>query len=113
MLLSKGVGGDPTEPKHFWNIFERGIDPHVDDPQTCHHVRHHLPAMCHANRSYNFFLVSLRRPRSGRRLAFPPFRHIVPRRRACAADAGVWRPDEREACHDPGHCQDARHGVRT
>ncbi|KAF8198039.1 DUF323 domain-containing protein [Pholiota molesta] len=25
-----------TEPKWFWNIFERGIDPHVDDPDHCH-----------------------------------------------------------------------------
>lgn len=36
MLLSKTIGGSPTEPKHFWNIFERGIDPHVDDPDHCH-----------------------------------------------------------------------------
>ncbi|KAF8635186.1 hypothetical protein AX17_003962 [Amanita inopinata Kibby_2008] len=36
MLLSKAVGGGPSEPKHFWNIFERGIDPHVDDPEHCH-----------------------------------------------------------------------------
>ncbi|KAJ3759454.1 C-type lectin protein [Lentinula raphanica] len=36
MLLSKAVGGEPTEPKYFWNIFERGIDPHVDDPDHCH-----------------------------------------------------------------------------
>ncbi|KAF9268739.1 hypothetical protein L218DRAFT_970017 [Marasmius fiardii PR-910] len=36
MLLSKAIGGEPTEPKHFWNIFERGIDPHVDDPDHCH-----------------------------------------------------------------------------
>ncbi|KIY66916.1 hypothetical protein CYLTODRAFT_454937 [Cylindrobasidium torrendii FP15055 ss-10] len=36
MLLSKAIGGEPTEPKHFWKIFERGIDPHVDDPDHCH-----------------------------------------------------------------------------
>ena len=36
MLLSKSIGGGPTEPKYFWNIFERGIDPHVDDPDHCH-----------------------------------------------------------------------------
>jgi hypothetical protein len=36
MLISKSIGGEPTEPKHFWNIFERGIDPHVDDPDHCH-----------------------------------------------------------------------------
>ncbi|KAJ3880075.1 C-type lectin protein [Lentinula edodes] len=36
MLISKAVGGEPTEPKYFWNIFERGIDPHVDDPDHCH-----------------------------------------------------------------------------
>ncbi|KAJ7072579.1 C-type lectin protein [Mycena amicta] len=36
MLLSKAIGGSPTEPGYFWNIFERGIDPHVDDPDHCH-----------------------------------------------------------------------------
>ncbi|TFK23689.1 DUF323 domain-containing protein [Coprinopsis marcescibilis] len=36
MLLSKSVGGKPTEPAYFWSIFERGIDPHVDDPDHCH-----------------------------------------------------------------------------
>ncbi|KAF9467808.1 C-type lectin protein [Collybia nuda] len=36
MLISKSIGGGPSEPKHFWNIFERGIDPHVDDPDHCH-----------------------------------------------------------------------------
>ncbi|KAF9528475.1 DUF323 domain-containing protein [Crepidotus variabilis] len=36
MLINKSIGGEPTEPKHFWSIFERGIDPHVDDPDHCH-----------------------------------------------------------------------------
>ncbi|EFI28167.1 DUF323 domain-containing protein [Coprinopsis cinerea okayama7 len=36
MLLSKSIGGKATEPAYFWNIFERGIDPHVDDPDYCH-----------------------------------------------------------------------------
>lgn len=36
MLLSKAIGGPPTEPACFWSIFERGIDPHVDDPDHCH-----------------------------------------------------------------------------
>ncbi|KAF8221072.1 hypothetical protein L208DRAFT_1415679 [Tricholoma matsutake] len=36
MLLHKAIGGGPSEPKHFWSIFERGIDPHVDDPDYCH-----------------------------------------------------------------------------
>ncbi|KAJ7690691.1 C-type lectin protein [Mycena rosella] len=35
MLLSKAIGGGATNP-HFWKIFERGIDPHVDDPDHCH-----------------------------------------------------------------------------
>ncbi|KAL1710676.1 C-type lectin protein [Schizophyllum commune] len=26
----------PSEPAYFWNVFERGIDPHVDDPEHCH-----------------------------------------------------------------------------
>ncbi|KAF9472134.1 hypothetical protein BDN70DRAFT_972430 [Pholiota conissans] len=36
MLLHKAIGGGATEPKWFWSIFERGIDPHVDDPDHCH-----------------------------------------------------------------------------
>ncbi|KAG6865949.1 hypothetical protein C0991_010204 [Blastosporella zonata] len=36
MLLSKAIGGGASEPQYFWNIFERGIDPHVDDPDHCH-----------------------------------------------------------------------------
>ncbi|RDB29897.1 Ergothioneine biosynthesis protein 1 [Hypsizygus marmoreus] len=36
MLLSKSIGGGASEPQYFWNIFERGIDPHVDDPEYCH-----------------------------------------------------------------------------
>lgn len=34
--LTRGTGGPPTEPKTYWSIFERGIDPDVDDPQKCH-----------------------------------------------------------------------------
>ncbi|KAL1696034.1 C-type lectin protein [Schizophyllum commune] len=26
----------PSEPAYFWSVFERGIDPHVDDPEHCH-----------------------------------------------------------------------------
>ncbi|KAJ3569595.1 hypothetical protein NP233_g4946 [Leucocoprinus birnbaumii] len=36
MLLHKAIGGGPTQPAYFWKIFERGIDPHVDDPDHCH-----------------------------------------------------------------------------
>ncbi|PFH46722.1 hypothetical protein AMATHDRAFT_153991 [Amanita thiersii Skay4041] len=36
MLLTKAIGGGASEPQYFWNIFERGIDPHVDDPDHCH-----------------------------------------------------------------------------
>ncbi|KDQ27645.1 hypothetical protein PLEOSDRAFT_1064958 [Pleurotus ostreatus PC15] len=36
MLLSKSIGGGASEPQYFWKIFERGIDPHVDDPDHCH-----------------------------------------------------------------------------
>ncbi|KAK2464199.1 hypothetical protein APHAL10511_003656 [Amanita phalloides] len=36
MLLSKAIGGEPSEPRRFWDVFERGIDPHVDDPSRCH-----------------------------------------------------------------------------
>lgn len=36
MLMSRALNEPNTEPKHFTEIFERGIDPHVDDPEHCH-----------------------------------------------------------------------------
>lgn len=36
ILLSKLLQEPYTEPKNFTTIFERGIDPHVDDPDHCH-----------------------------------------------------------------------------
>lgn len=36
MLMSKALKEPNTEPKNFTLIFERGIDPHVDDPEHCH-----------------------------------------------------------------------------
>ncbi|KAL1723779.1 C-type lectin protein [Schizophyllum commune] len=34
--VDEAGGGGPSEPAYFWNVFERGIDPHVDDPEHCH-----------------------------------------------------------------------------
>ncbi|CEL52053.1 Meiotically up-regulated gene 158 protein OS=Schizosaccharomyces pombe (strain 972 / ATCC 24843) GN=mug158 PE=1 SV=4 [Rhizoctonia solani AG-1 IB] len=34
--LSRLLGENHTEPEHFKTIFERGIDPHVDDPTQIH-----------------------------------------------------------------------------
>ncbi|KKK26388.1 hypothetical protein ARAM_006780 [Aspergillus rambellii] len=34
--LTRASGGKPTEPKSYQQIFERGIDPDVDDPEKCH-----------------------------------------------------------------------------
>lgn len=34
--LTRATGSDPTEPAHFHQMFERGIDPDVDDPTKCH-----------------------------------------------------------------------------
>ncbi|KAG9311989.1 C-type lectin protein [Chiua virens] len=36
MLMSKALNEPNTEPKQYTLIFERGIDPHVDDPDHCH-----------------------------------------------------------------------------
>ncbi|KAJ8591598.1 hypothetical protein M405DRAFT_814114 [Rhizopogon salebrosus TDB-379] len=36
MLMSRALNEPNTEPKNFTQIFERGIDPHVDDPEHCH-----------------------------------------------------------------------------
>lgn len=34
--LSKATKDPPTEPQHYGKIFERGIDPDVDNPEKCH-----------------------------------------------------------------------------
>ena len=34
--LTKTTGTPPTSPASFYDIFERGIDPDVDDPEKCH-----------------------------------------------------------------------------
>jgi hypothetical protein len=34
--LTRATGGVPTEPSAYRRIFERGIDPDVDDPKLCH-----------------------------------------------------------------------------
>lgn len=34
--IAKAIQGPPTHPAFFHGIFERGIDPDVDDPEKCH-----------------------------------------------------------------------------
>lgn len=34
--LTKTTKLPPTEPAHYYSIFERGIDPDVDNPELCH-----------------------------------------------------------------------------
>jgi formylglycine-generating enzyme required for sulfatase activity len=34
--LARSTNGKPSEPAYFWKIFERGIDPDVEDPTKCH-----------------------------------------------------------------------------
>ncbi|OSX60755.1 hypothetical protein POSPLADRAFT_1147858, partial [Postia placenta MAD-698-R-SB12] len=36
LLLSAALNEQPVGPARFAAIFERGIDPHVDDPEHCH-----------------------------------------------------------------------------
>lgn len=36
MKIVEATGGKPTEPSYFYKIFERGIDPDVDNPEQCH-----------------------------------------------------------------------------
>ncbi len=36
MKLTEATNTKPTEPEYFYKIFERGIDPDVDDPSQCH-----------------------------------------------------------------------------
>lgn len=33
---TRATGSKPTEPKYYYSIFERGIDPDVDNPEICH-----------------------------------------------------------------------------
>jgi L-histidine Nalpha-methyltransferase / hercynylcysteine S-oxide synthase len=32
----RATGSDPSDPAYYHNIFERGIDPDVDNPELCH-----------------------------------------------------------------------------
>ena len=34
--LTRALSGKPTEPRSYQQIFERGIDPDVDNPEQCH-----------------------------------------------------------------------------
>ena len=34
--LTRAMNGQPTEPSYYTVIFERGIDPDVDNPEICH-----------------------------------------------------------------------------
>lgn len=34
--IARATGRKPSEPTYFWKIFERGVDPDVDDPTQCH-----------------------------------------------------------------------------
>lgn len=34
--IARATDGQPTEPAYFWKIFERGVDPDVDNPTQCH-----------------------------------------------------------------------------
>ncbi|KAL1952942.1 hypothetical protein VTO42DRAFT_3926 [Malbranchea cinnamomea] len=34
--LTRATNENPTEPRHYPRIFERGIDPDVDNPELCH-----------------------------------------------------------------------------
>src|SRR5213080_3862680 len=36
MQLTKTTSSKPTEPSHYPKIFERGIDPDVENPEQCH-----------------------------------------------------------------------------
>lgn len=36
MHLTRATDGAPTEPSYYPQIFERGIDPDVDNPEHCH-----------------------------------------------------------------------------
>jgi len=35
-LIARATGKEPTEPRHYQRIFQRGIDPDVENPDQCH-----------------------------------------------------------------------------
>jgi len=35
-LIARATGEEPTQPRHYQSIFQRGIDPDVEDPSQCH-----------------------------------------------------------------------------
>ena len=41
--LARATNDKASDPAYFWNIFERGIDPDVEDPTQCH-AHSELPA---------------------------------------------------------------------
>jgi formylglycine-generating enzyme required for sulfatase activity len=34
--IARATDGKPSDPAYFWKIFERGVDPDVEDPTQCH-----------------------------------------------------------------------------
>jgi formylglycine-generating enzyme required for sulfatase activity len=34
--VARATDGKPSDPAYFWQIFERGVDPDVEDPTQCH-----------------------------------------------------------------------------
>jgi hypothetical protein len=34
--IARATSGKPSDPAYFWKIFERGVDPDVEDPTQCH-----------------------------------------------------------------------------
>lgn len=34
--MARATNGQASDPAYFWQIFERGIDPDVDNPEKCH-----------------------------------------------------------------------------
>lgn len=74
ILLSKLLKEPYTEPKNFTTIFERGIDPHVDDPDHCH-VRLLSPLFFHIAHGH---VEPFRSPRTRRRLASLVRDHRLP-----------------------------------
>jgi formylglycine-generating enzyme required for sulfatase activity len=34
--MARATDSSPSDPAYFWKIFERGVDPDVDDPEKCH-----------------------------------------------------------------------------
>lgn len=89
--LTRATGVQATEPADFWKIFERGIDPDVEDPSKCH-VHSEIPA------EWPVLDVVLQYQEKVRARVTAIYRSGEAEKNACISEA-FWLGFEHEAMH--------------